>query len=138
MFGTGFALVVIVLWARFGLGCMNLDIPFDLLGVSRSRIVSTRLLSAGFLVVVLAALASLMPALKSSPAHDLLVPLGVLFCAPGLIAIHRLRAHLETRGGRAKPAMAWLDRGVLAGWSAVCFGVLWWALSTLPLLPSVV
>jgi len=138
MFGTGFALVVIVLWARFGLGCMNLDIPFDLLGVSRSRIVSTRLLSAGFLVVVLAALASLMPALKSFPAHDLLVPLGVLFCAPGLIAIHRLRAHLETRGGRAKPAMAWLDRGVLAGWSAVCFGVLWWALSTLPLLPSVV
>src|SRR5262245_34257253 len=121
MLGTGFALVVIVLWARFGLGCMKLEIPYDLLEVSRSRIVSTRFLSAGFLVVVLAALASPLLAVRSSPVQDLLVPLGVLFCAPGLIAIHRLRAHLETRGGRAKPAMAWLDRGVLAGWSAVAF-----------------
>jgi len=129
MLGTGFALVVIVLWARFGLGCMKLEIPHDVLDVSRSRIISTRFLSAGFLVVALAALA---------PVHELLVPLGVLFCAPGLIAIHRLRAHLERGGGRAKPAMAWLDRGVLAGWSAVCFGILWWAFSTLPLLPSVV
>jgi len=34
--------------------------------------------------------------------------------------------------------MAWLDRGVLAGWSAVCFGVLWWAFSTLSFLPSIV
>jgi hypothetical protein len=138
MFGTGFALLVIVLWARFGLGCMKLDIPYELLEVSPSRIISIRFLSAGFLVVVLAALANPLPALRSSPAYDLLVPLGVLFSAPGLIAIHRLRAHLETRGGRAKPAMAWLDRGVLAGWSAVCFGVLWWLFSTLPLLPSVV
>src|SRR5262245_40678759 len=136
MLGTGFALVVIVLWVRFGLGCMKLEIPHDLLDVSRSRIISTRFLSAGFLTVVLAALAS--PALTSSPAHELLVPLGVLFCAPGLIAIHRLRAHLRRGGGQAKPTMAWLDRGVLAGWSAVCFGILWWAFSTLPLLPSVV
>jgi hypothetical protein len=138
MLGTGFALVVIVLCARFGLGCMKLDIPYDLLEVSRSRIVSTRFLSAGFLVVVLAALASPLPALKSSPAHDLLLPLAVLFCAPGLVAIHRLRAHLETRRGQAKPAMAWLDRGVLAGWSAVAFGILWWLFSSLPFLPSVV
>jgi|SRR5262245_39653988 len=136
MFGIGFALVVIVLWARFGLGCMKLDIPYDLLGVSRSRIASTRLLSAGFLVVVLAAFANLVPALRS--VHGLLLPLGVLCCAPGLIAIHRLRGHLETRGGRARPVMAWLDRGVLAGWSAVGFGLLWWALATLPFLPSVV
>src|SRR5262245_26032377 len=103
MFGIGFALLVIVLWARFGFGSMKLDIPYDLLDVSRSRIVSTRFLSAGFLAVVLTALASM--ALRSSPAHELLMPLGVLFCAPGLIAIHRLRAHLETRGGRAKPTM---------------------------------
>jgi len=138
MLGSGFALVVIVLWARFGLGCMKLDIPHDLLDVSRGRIISTRVLSAGFLVVALAAFASPLAALTSSPAYDLLVPLGVLLCAPGLIVIHKLRAHLETRGGRAKPAMAWLDRGVLAGWSAVCFGVLWWLFSTLPFLPSVV
>jgi hypothetical protein len=129
MFGLGFALVVIVLWVRFGLGCLKLDIPFDLLDVSRGRIISTRLLSAGFLLVALAALAA--------PTSPVLVPLGVLFCVPGLIAIHKVRAHVETRGGRAKPMMEWLDRGVLAGWSAVCFGVLWWALSTLPFLPSI-
>jgi len=139
MFGSVLALVVIVLWARFALGCMKLHIPYDLLEVSPSRIILTRVLSAGFLVVVLAAQASPLLALRSSPSQDLLLllPLAVLFCAPGLVAIHRLRAHLETRGGQAKPVMAWLDRGVLAGWSAVCFGVLWWAL-TLPLLPSVV
>src|SRR5215470_17860991 len=137
MFGV-LALVVIVLWARFGLGCMKLDIPYDLLEVSPSRIVSTRVLSASFLVVVLAALASPLLAISSSPAYNLLLPLAVLLCAPGLVAIHRLRAHLETRGGRAKPVMAWLDRGVLAGWSAVCFGVLWWAFSTLSFLPSIV
>jgi hypothetical protein len=133
---AGFALLVVVLWARFGLGCMKLDIPYDLLGVSRSRIVSTRWLSAGFLVVVLAALATLVPAL--GPVHDLLLLLGVISCAPGLIAIHRLRAHLETRGGRARPVMAWLDRGLLAGWCAVGFGVIYWALAILPFLPSVV
>ena len=138
MLGGGFALVVIVLWVRFALGCMKLDIPYDLLDVSRSRIISTRFLSAGFLAVVLAAFASPLAALTSSPAHDLLVPLAVLLCTPGLVMIHRLRAHLETRGGKAKPAMAWLDRGVVAGWSAVCFGVLWWLFSTLPFLPSVV
>jgi len=132
MFGLGFALVVIVLWVRFGLGCLKMDIPFDLLDVSRGRIISTRLLSAGFLLVVLAALANFIPA----SASPVLVLLGVLFCVPGLIAIHTLRAHLETRGGRAKPMMEWLDRGVLAGWSAVCFGVLWWVLSALPLLSS--
>ena len=132
------ALVVIVLWARFGLGCMKLDIPYDLLEVSPSRIVSTRILSASFLVVALAALASPLLALSSSPAYNLLLPIAVLLCAPGLIAIHRLRAHFETRGGRAKPVMAWLDRGVLAGWTAVCFGVLWWAFSTLSFLPSIV
>jgi amino acid permease len=138
MFGSVLALVVIVLWVRFALGCMKLDIPYDLLEVSPNRIVLTRVLSAGFLVVVLAAQASPLLALRSPPSQDLLLlPLAVLFCAPGLVAIHRLRAHLETRGGQAKPVMAWLDRGVLAGWSAVCFGVLWWAL-TLPLLPSVV
>jgi hypothetical protein len=133
---AGFALLVVVLWARFGLGCMKLDIPYDLLGVSRSRIVSTRWLSVGFLVVVLAALATLVPALGSMRQPLLL--LGVLSCAPGLIAIHRLRAHLETRGGRARPVMAWLDRGLLAGWSAVGFGVIFWGLAVLPFLPSVV
>src|SRR5262245_18220916 len=133
MFGIGFALLVIILWARFALGCMNLDIPHDL---PRSRIVSTRLLSAGFLGVVLATLADLVPALGT--VHGLLLPHGVLLCAPGLIAIHRLRAHLDTLGGRAKPVMAWLDRGVLAGWGAVCFGVFWWALTSLAFLPSVV
>jgi len=138
MFGSVLTLVVIVLWARFGLGCMKLDIPYDLLEVSPSRIVSTRISSAGFLVVALAALASPLLALSSFPAHNLLLPLAVLLCAPGLVAIHRLRAHLETRGGRAKPVMAWLDRGVLAGWSAVCFGVLSWAFSTLSFLPSIV
>jgi hypothetical protein len=40
-------LVVIVLWVRFGLGCLKLAIPFDLVDVSRGRIISTRLLSAG-------------------------------------------------------------------------------------------
>jgi hypothetical protein len=138
MFGIGLALVVIVLWARFALGRMKLDIPYDLLELSPSRLVSTRVLSAGFLVVALAALASPLLALRSFPAKDLLLPLAVLFCAPGLVAIHGLRAHLETRGGQAKPVMAWLDRGVVAGWTAVCFGVLSWAFSTLWLLPSVV
>ncbi len=132
MFGFGFALILIVLWARFGLGGLKLDIPYNSLALSRSRVVSTRLLSAGFLVVALAALAN--PVLHSLERP---LPLGVLFCAPGLIAIHRLRGHLEIRGNQAKPVMAWLDRGVVAGWTALCAGVVWWFFATLPLLPSI-
>src|SRR5262245_51603419 len=109
---------------------MNLGVPLDSLRLSRGRIIWTRLLSTGFLAVALAAnLAS------TSPVVRLLVdplPLGVLFCLPGLVAIHRLRAHLETQGNPAKPAMAWLDRGVLAGWSALCLGFLCWVLFYLP------
>ena len=37
-FGLRFALLAIILWVRFGLGCMKLDIPYDLLEVPRSRI----------------------------------------------------------------------------------------------------
>ena len=85
-------------------------------------------MSVGFLVVGLAALASPAPALTSHAIRLLVdpLPLGVLFCVPGLIAIHRLRAHLETQGNQAKPMMAWLDCGIVAGWSAVSLGVLWW------------
>jgi len=104
------------------------------LELSRGRILSTRLLSVGFLVVGLAALASLAPALTSRSIRLLVdpLPLGALFCVPSLIAVHRLRAHLETQGNQAKPMMAWLDRGVVAGWSAVSLGVLWWLLLSLP------
>jgi hypothetical protein len=132
MFGFGFAVLLVILWARFGLGCLKLDIPYDVLKVSRGRIVSTRLLSVGFLMVALAALANPFFHLPQEP-----LPLGVLFCAPGLIAIHRLRRHLETRGNQAKPAMAWLDRGVVAGWTALCSDVVWWFFATLPMLPSI-
>jgi hypothetical protein len=136
MLGFGFALVVIVLWARFAFGHTNLDAPFESQEALRNRIIFTRVLSIGFVLVAVAALAS--PALAlTSPLYHWLVPLGVLFCIPGLVAVHRLRAHLETRGGPAKPAMAWLDREILAGWSAVCFGALWWGLTTLPFLPSI-
>jgi hypothetical protein len=130
VFGLGFAVVVIVLWLRFALGSMKLDVPLDSLQLSGGRIIWTRLLSAGFLVAALA------PNLvsTSSPVRLLIdpLPLGVLFCMPGLVSIHRLRTHLETQGNPAKPAMAWLDRGVLAGWSALCLGFLWWVLFFLP------
>jgi hypothetical protein len=132
MFGFGFVLLLVILWTRFGLGCLRLNIPYDVLKVSRSHILSTRLMSAGFLVVALAGLANPVLHLLEAP-----LPLGALFCAPGLIAIHRLRRQLETRGNPAKPVMAWLDRGVLAGWTALCCGVVWWFLATLPLLPSI-
>jgi hypothetical protein len=134
VFGFGFAALVIILWVRFALGGLKLDVPLDSLQVSSSRVMWTRLLSIGFLVVAFAALASVAPAL-TSPFVRLLVdplPLGVMLCVPGLVAIHRLRAHLETQGNHAKPAMAWLDRGVLAGWSALCLCVLWWLLFSLP------
>jgi hypothetical protein len=130
VFGLGFTAVVIILWARFALGSMNLGIPLHSLQLSSGRIIWTRLLSAGFLVVAPAA-----NLVSTSPVLRLLIdplPLGVLFCVPGLVAIHRLRAHLETQGSPAKPAMAWLDRGVLAGWSALCLGSLWWLLFYLP------
>ena len=118
MFGVGFAAVVIILWVRFALGSLKLDVPIESLELSRGRILSTRLLSVGFLVVGLAALASLAPALTSRSIRLLVdpLPLGALFCVPSLIAVHRLRAHLETQGNQAKPMMAWLDRGVVAGW----------------------
>jgi|APPan5920702856_1055754.scaffolds.fasta_scaffold121852_2 hypothetical protein len=134
MFGVGFAAVVIILWVRFALGSLKLDVPIESLELSRGRILSTRLLSVGFLVVGLAALASLAPALTSRSIRLLVdpLPLGALFCVPSLIAVHRLRAHLETQGNQAKPMMAWLDRGVVAGWSAVSLGVLWWLLLSLP------
>jgi len=86
--------------------------------------------SAGFLV------AALVPNLVSSSSLIRLLidplPLGVLFCVPGLVVIHRIRAHLETQENSAKPAMAWLDRCVLAGWSALCLGFLWWILFFFP------
>ena len=134
MFGVGFAAVVIILWVRFALGSLKLDVPIESLELSRGRILSTRLLSVGFLVVGLAALASLGPPLTSRSIRLLVDPLpfGALFCVPSLIAVHRLRAHLETQGNQAKPMMAWLDRGVVAGWSAVSLGVLWWLLLSLP------
>jgi hypothetical protein len=130
VFVLGFTLVVIVLWVRFALSSMKLDVPLDSVQLTRGRIIWTRLLSAGFLV---AALAPNM--MSTSSLVRLLIdplPLGVLFCVPGLLAIHRLKAHLETQGNPAKPAMAWLDRGVLAGWSALCLGFLWWVLFYLP------
>jgi len=130
VFALGFTVVVIVLWARFALGSIKLDGPLDLLQLSRGRIIWTRLISTGFLV------SGLAPNLvsTSSPIRLFIdpLPLGVLFCVPGLVAIRRLRAHLETQGNPAKPAMGWLDRGVLAGWSALCLGFLWWALFYLP------
>jgi len=130
VFALGFTVVVIILWVRFALGSIKLDVPLDALQLSRGRIIWTRLLSGGFLV---AALAPNVVSL-SSLARQLIdpLPLGVLFCVPGLVAIRRLRAHLETQGNSAKTAMAWLDRGVLAGWSALCFGLLWWVLFYLP------
>jgi hypothetical protein len=129
MFGFGFALIVIVLWLRFGLGCLHLRIPYDVLKISKGGIVSARLLSAGFLASPLAFLAS--PFLNVFGAPFLI---GGLFCAPGLIAIHRLRSRLEIRGNQAKPVMAWLDRGVVAGWTALCSAVVWWLFTTLLLL----
>ena len=130
MFALGFAVVVIVLWVRFALSSIKLDVPLDSLQLSRRGIALTRLLSAGFLVAALA------PSVASTSSLVRLLmdplPLGVLFCVPGLVAIQRLRAHLETQGNSAKAAMAWLDRGVLAGWSALCFGFLWWVLFYLP------
>jgi len=130
VFALGFTVVVIVLWARFALGSIKLDGPLDLLQLSRGRIIWTRLISTGFLV------SGLAPNLvsTSSPIRLFIdpLPLGVLFCVPGLVAIRRLRAHLETQGNPAKAAMGWLDRGVLAGWSALCLGFLWWALFYLP------
>jgi hypothetical protein len=134
VFGLGFTAIVIILWARFALASLKLDVPIESLQLSRGRILATRLLSTGFLVVGLAALASQASALTSRAVRLLVdpLPLGVLFCVPGLIAIHRLRAHLETQGNQAKPMMAWLDRGVVAGWSAVSLGVLWWLLFALP------
>ena len=130
MFALGFTLVVIIFWVRFALSSMNLDVPLGSVQLTRGRIIWTRLLSAGFLVAALA------PNVMSTSSHVRLLiepfPLGVLFCVPGLLAIHRLRAHLETQGNPAKPAMAWLDRGVLAGWSALCLSVLCWVLFYLP------
>ena len=130
MIALGFTVVVIVLWVRFALGSIKLDGPLDSLQLSGGRIITTRLLSTGFLV------AGLAPNVvsTSSPVRLFIdpVPFGVLFCVPGLVAIRWLRAHLETQGNPAKPAMVWLDRGVLAGWSALCLGFLWWALFYLP------
>jgi hypothetical protein len=130
VFGLGFTVVVIILWVRFALGSIKLHVPLDSLQLSRGRITWTRLLSAGFLV------AGLAPnVVSTSSLNRLLIdplPLGVLFCVPGLVAIHRLRAHLETQRNPAKAAMVWLDRGVLAGWSALCLGFLWWVLFYLP------
>jgi hypothetical protein len=134
VFGLGFASIVIILWARFALGSLNLNVPVDSLQISSNRIIWIRLLSSGFLVVALAVLANLVPVL-TSPVVRLLVdplPLEIIFCIPGLIAIRRLRAHLETQGNQAKPLMLWLDRGVLAGWSALCLGLFWWLLFSLP------
>ena len=130
MFALGFTVVVMVLWVRFALAPMKLDVSLDSLHLSRGRIIWTRLLSVGFLV---AALAPNMVS-TSSLTRVLIdpIPLGVLFCVPGLVVVHRLRAHLETQGNSAKPAMAWLDRGVLAGWSTLCLGFLWWILFFLP------
>jgi len=108
---------------------MKLDVSLDSLHLSRGRIIRTRLLSVGFLVAALA------PNMSTSSLNRLLIdpiPLGVLFCVPGLVVVHRLRAHLETQGNSAKLAMAWLDRGVIAGWSALCLGFLWWILFFLP------
>ena len=99
--GLGFTVVVIVLWVRFALGSIKLDGSLDSLQLTRGRIIWTRLLSTGFLV------AGLAPNVvsTSSPVRLFIdpLPLGVLFCVPGLVAIRRLRAHLETRGNPAKP-----------------------------------
>jgi hypothetical protein len=130
VFGIGFTVVVVILWVRFALGSLKLDVPLDSLQLPRRRIIWTRLLSVGFLLV---ALALNLP--STSSLVRLLIdplPLGILFCVPGLVAIHRLRTHLETQGNPAKPAMAWLDRGVLAGYSALCLGFLWWLFFSLP------
>jgi len=130
VFALGFTVVVIVLWVRFALGSIKLHVPLDSLQLSRGRIIWARLLSAGFLVAALAP--NIVP--TSSLTRLLIdpIPLGVLLCVPGLVVVHRLRAHLETQGNSAKPAMAWLDRGVLAGWSALCLGFLWWILFFIP------
>ena len=54
MFALGFTVVVIILWGRFALGSIKLDVPLDSLQLSRGRIIWTRLLSGGFLVAALA------------------------------------------------------------------------------------
>jgi hypothetical protein len=48
-----------------------------------------------------------------------------------------LRRDLEIRGNQAKPLMAWLDRGVVAGWTALGLDVVVWFFTTLPLLPPI-
>src|SRR5262249_24712224 len=54
VFALGFTVVVTVLWVRFALGSINLDVPLDSLQLSRGRVIRTRLLSVGFLVSGLA------------------------------------------------------------------------------------
>jgi hypothetical protein len=119
----------VVLTLRFGLGCLKMPIPYDALKVSKAAIVTARLLSAGFLVPPLPGLVAPFLYWLNAP-----LPFGVLFCVPGLLVIHRLRGRLEIRGNQAKPVMAWLDRGVLAGWVAGGSAIVWWSLTTLPLL----
>ena len=130
MFALGFTLVVIILWVRFALRSMTLDVPLESVQLTHGRIIATRLLSVGFVVAALAPNLAYVSSLFRLLIDPL--PLGVLFCVPGLLAIRRLRAHPETQGNPAKPAMAWLDRGVLAGWSALCLSVLCWVLFYLP------
>jgi hypothetical protein len=109
-----------------------MPIPYDALKVSKAAIVTARLLSAGFLVAPLTALIHPFLYWLNAP-----LPFGVGFCVPGLIVIHELRGRLETRGNQAKPVMAWLDRGVLAGWVAGGSAIIWWFFATLPLLPPI-
>jgi hypothetical protein len=68
VFGLGFTALVIVLWARFALGSLKLDVPIESLQLSSGRILATRPLSTGFLVVGLATLAGQATALTLAPS----------------------------------------------------------------------
>jgi hypothetical protein len=144
--GYTVVLLIIILTLRFALGYRRHPIPYDVLKVPKASFVTARWLSAGFIIIPLTLLVypflqrfHVPPPFRWLEASlrwlEAPLPVGILFCVPGLVVIHRLRAELETRGNQAKPVMAWLDRGVLAGWIAGGLVIVNWIFAIALMLP---
>jgi hypothetical protein len=145
--GLAVVLFIIFLTLRFALGYRRSPIPYDALKVPKARFVTARWLSLGFIIIPLTMMVyPFLQRFHAPPAFRWLeaplrwleapLPVGVLFCVPGLFVIHKLRAELEIRGNQAKPVMAWLDRGVLAGWIAGGLVIVNWLMAIAMVLPS--
>ncbi len=129
--GSVILIVILYMWIKFIRRVGENKRLLNQLSIDPTLATRSGYLSVGFLV------ATAISAFPIGPIRYLLVPVPIviLFCVPGVIALAKLGLRFERAGtDKAKPAKDWVDSGKIAGWVTIGFCVIQWVFSLAPLL----